>query len=203
MIKNIVFDIGNVLVDFCWPDHIRSFGFDEKETERIGRAMMQSPVWNELDRGVWTNEELLEGFIRNDPKIESEIRLVFSRLDTLVRERKGSALWIRKLRKAGYRVYYLSNFSDRVKREAARQLTFLPEMDGGIMSYELQLIKPDEAIYKALFEKYDLDPGESVFLDDSVKNIDTARKLGMYGIVVTGQEQAKQELSALLQTVNK
>ena len=202
MIKNIVFDIGNVLVDYCWQDHIRRFGFDEPSMERIGRAMMQSPVWNEIDRGVWTNEEILQGFIQNDPELEKEIRLVFSDLGTLVRERSGSIPWIRELKTAGYMVYYLSNFSDRVKREAADQLHFLPEMDGGIMSYEIQLIKPDAAIYEALFEKYRLKPEESVFLDDSEKNIDAARKLHMHGILVNSQEQAKQELKELLETVN-
>lgn len=203
MVKNIVFDIGNVLVDYCWQDHIRRFGFGEADVDRIGRAMMQSPVWNELDRGVWTNEELLSGFIQNDPELEPEIRLVFSDLGTLVRERSGSLPWIRELKAAGYGVYYLSNFSDRVKREAADQLRFLPETDGGIMSYEVRLIKPDAAIYRALFEKYELKPEESVFLDDSEKNIDAARKLRMYGILVRDQEQAKQELRALLERVNK
>lgn len=203
MIKNIVFDIGNVLLDYCWQDHIRRFGFHEADVERIGSAMMRSPVWNELDRGVWTNEELLSGFIQNDPELEPQIRLVFSDLSTLVRERSGSVPWIRDLKKAGYMVYYLSNYSDRVKREAADQLHFLPETDGGIMSYEVKLIKPDPAIYEALFEKYGLNPEESVFLDDSEKNIAAARKLRMHGILVTSQEQAKRELEALLESVNK
>ena len=84
MIRTIVFDIGNVLVDYCWRDHIRGMGYEGETAERIGRAMMQSPVWNELDRGVWTDEELLAGFIANDPGMEEQIRRVFSDLSTLV-----------------------------------------------------------------------------------------------------------------------
>ena len=63
MIRNIIFDIGNVLVDFCWKEHIARFGYEGDTAVKIGKAMMQSPVWSEIDRGVWTMEELLAGFI--------------------------------------------------------------------------------------------------------------------------------------------
>ena len=190
MIRTIVFDIGNVLVDYCWRDHIRGMGYEGETAERIGRAMMQSPVWNELDRGVWTDEELLAGFIANDPGMEEQIRRVFSDLSTLVRERSGSSSWVRSLKAEGYRVYYLSNFSGRVKREAADQLSFLNEMDGGIMSYAVRMIKPDPGIYRKLFDRYGIAAEESVFLDDSPANVETAEKLRMHGILVESQEQA-------------
>ena len=198
MIRTIVFDIGNVLVDYCWRDHIRGMGYEGETAERIGRAMMQSPVWNELDRGVWTDEELLAGFIANDPGMEEQIRRVFSDLSTLVRERSGSSSWVRSLKAEGYRVYYRSNFSGRVKREAADQLSFLNEMDGGIMSYAVRMIKPDPGIYRKLFDRYGIAAEESVFLDDSPANVETAEKLRMHGILVESQEQAKKELEELL-----
>ena len=175
MIQNIVFDIGNVLVDFCWREHIAGCGYSGETADLLGRAMMLSPEWNEIDRGVWTNEELLQGFIANDPELEPEIRTVFADLSTLIRERSGSAEWICSLKEKGYRVYYLSNFSERVKTEAAGQLSFLEEMNGGVMSYTVRLIKPDPAIYERLFKWYELKPEESVFLDDSAANIRTAR----------------------------
>lgn len=202
MIQNIVFDIGNVLVDFCWKDHIAGCGFTGKTAERLGKAMMLSPVWNELDRGVWTNEELLNGFIANDPELEQEIRAVFSDLSTLIRERRYSKDWICSLKDEGYRVYYLSNFSERVKREAAGQLSFLEEMNGGVMSCTVHLTKPDPAIYERLFKWYELKPEESVFLDDSAANIETAKKLGMHGILVENQEQAINDLQKLLKQIN-
>ena len=125
MIRNIVFDIGNVLADFCWREHIQGMGFQGETAKRLGRAMMQSPVWNELDRGVWTNEELLDGFIANDPGLEQEIRTVFSDLSTLVKEKEGSLPWIRSLKAEGYRVYYLSNGSEYAGEGKGR----LPALD--------------------------------------------------------------------------
>lgn len=198
MIRNIIFDIGNVLIDFCWREHIRSKGFQGETAERIGKAMMLSPVWNELDRGVWTNEELLQGFVSNDPELEREIRMVFSDLSTLVKEKEGSSAWIRSLKADGYQVYYLSNYSERVKREAASELSFLKETDGGIMSCMVRTIKPDPLIYQMLMEKYELLAEESVFLDDTEVNVVAAERLGMYGILVNEVERAKQELAELL-----
>ena len=96
----------------------------------------------------------------------------------------------------------MSNFSERVKTEAAGQLSFLEEMNGGVMSYTVRLIKPDPAIYERLFKWYELKPEESVFLDDSAANIRTARELGMYAIQVESQEQAAEDLRKLLKQIN-
>ncbi|MFG6332530.1 MAG: HAD family phosphatase [Lachnospiraceae bacterium] len=201
MIRNVIFDIGNVLVDFCWREHIESCGFQGVTADRIGRAMMQSPVWSEIDRGVWSMEELLAAFIANDPEIGDAIRIVFRDFRTLVKERSGSVAWIRSLKAEGLGVYYLSNFSRRVETEAAAELSFLKEMDGGILSYKERLIKPDPAIYRLLLARYGLSAEESVFLDDTPENVEAAKALGMQGIVVESQEQAKRRLREVLRCV--
>ena len=58
MIKNIVFDIGNVLTYYTWESHIHSFGFSEAVRERVIRATVKSEAWNEFDRGVLNDEEI-------------------------------------------------------------------------------------------------------------------------------------------------
>ncbi|MDE6202590.1 MAG: HAD family phosphatase, partial [Lachnospiraceae bacterium] len=78
MVKNVVFDIGNVLAGFCWQEFYKSFGFSEEIFEKLADATVKSAFWNEMDRGKMTDEQLLEGFIANDPSIEKEIREVFS-----------------------------------------------------------------------------------------------------------------------------
>ena len=198
MIRNIVFDIGNVLAEFSWREHLARFGFTGEKAERIGKAMMLNPTWNELDRGVWSREKLLQSFIKEAPDLEQEIRLVFSDLSTIVRKFPKSDSWVQSLKDRGYHVYYLSNYSSYVRKDTEKELTFMKLMDGGIMSYEVQLIKPDLAIYQTLMERYDLQPEECVFLDDTVRNVEAAQALGIAGIVVTSQEQAKKELETLL-----
>ena len=113
MIKNVIFDIGNVLLDFCWKDHIARFGFQGEKADRIAQAMMLGPIWPKLDLGLESDEDILEQFVAHTPELEQEIRLVFSDLSTIVREYEGSVDWIESLKARGYHTYYLSNYGER------------------------------------------------------------------------------------------
>ena len=64
MIKNVIFDIGNVLTDFRWKEFLEDKGFQGEMLERIAKASVLSPVWPELDRGVWSFDEVMAGFIK-------------------------------------------------------------------------------------------------------------------------------------------
>ena len=110
MIKNIIFDIGNVLMPFGYRPFFESFGLDTETVERLCKATAQSPGWNELDRGVLTYEEVLAQFIQNDPQLEDIIRKVFVDLHGILGLYDYTEGWIRQLKEAGYGVYYLSNF---------------------------------------------------------------------------------------------
>lgn len=197
MIKNIIFDIGNVLAEFAWRDYYKSFGYEQEILERLAKATTLSPWWNEYDRGVLSDEEVLEGFIANDPQIEYAIRETLTRVPGLVKEFSYSVPWVKELKAQGYQVYYLSNFPRTARADCADNLTFVEYMDGGIFSYEEQLIKPDAAIYRCLLERYGLAAEECVFFDDVEKNIITARNVGIHGIVFQNREQAMKELIKL------
>lgn len=196
-IKTVVFDIGNVLADFGWEQLIKSYGYDDSMTERIANASVHTPCWKEYDRGVMTNEEILQSFIKNDPEIEADIRKVFTNLDGLMIKRDRSIPWIEALKGAGYRVLVLSNFSSQAYEGNREVLSFLDHVDGGILSYRDKLIKPDPAIYKLLADRYDLIPEETVFIDDTHENITAAKALGWEGIVYKDYQQVKDELNEL------
>ncbi len=198
MIRNIVFDIGNVLVDYCWQDHIAHYGFTGEKADRIARAMMLGPDWKELDRGVLSGEEFRQLLIGKAPELEQEILLLMSDLSTLVRRREGSIPWLQDLKARGYGTYYLSNYGEQVCRDTADSLDFMKEMDGGIMSCEVHQIKPDAEIFHTLLDRYGLKAEESIFLDDTKINVDAALGVGMQGLLVESQEQAIRDLNALL-----
>ena len=197
MIRNIIFDIGNVLTDFRWNDFLRDKGFDEAMVERIAKASILTPLWNEVDRGVWSSEKLMEEFIRMDPEIETELHIAFDNVKGIVTKREYAIPWLQELKSRGYKVYYLSNFSDQVYRDCTDALDFLPFMDGGILSYREQLIKPDAAIYRLLLSRYSMKAEESVFLDDTPSNVEAALALGIHGICFRTKEQAEEELKKL------
>ena len=197
MIRNIVFDIGNVLVDFDPKSFLIRKGFDEKMAERIVNASAKTNVWKELDRGVWTREEILEAFVAKDPEIEPEIRRAFADYRDIVVPTDYAIPWIKELKAKGYGVYYLSNCSSMVEVECEEAMAFLPYTDGGILSYKDKLIKPDKAIYLLFLERFGLKAEETVFLDDTYANIEAARKLGIHGIWFKNREQALKELKKL------
>lgn len=197
MIRNIIFDIGNVLTDFRWKEFLEDKGFDEAMVKRIAKASVQSTVWNEIDRGVWSMEELMQAFIRQDPEIEEELRRAYDDITGMVTKRAYAIPWIQELREKGYRVYYLSNFSEKAYEDCADALDFLPYTDGGILSYREKLVKPDPEIYRRLLSRYSLEAQESVFLDDTALNVEAAERLGIHGICFRTKEQAEEELRGL------
>ncbi len=197
MIRNIIFDIGNVLTDFRWKEFLSDRGFSEEMTARIARASVLTPLWDEVDRGVWDMEKLMQEFIRRDPEIASELRLAFDNVKGMVTKRDYAIPWIQRLKTHGYKVYYLSNFSIKAYEDCQDALDFIPFMDGGILSCREKVIKPDAEIYRILLSRYLLKAEESVFIDDTGKNVDAAEALGIHGICFKSRKQAEEELRQL------
>ncbi len=197
MIKNIVFDIGNVLTYYTWEEHIRSFGFTETVYQRVVQATVKSSAWNEFDRGLLSDEEVTQLLVQNDPGVEQEIRQMMVNVGGLVKKAEYAIPWIQELKSKGYHVYYLSNFSFKAGKECSHALDFMPFTDGGILSCEEKLIKPQPEIYRRLLEKYGLTAGECVFLDDLDINVRAAEAEGFHGILFTTKEAAVSALEEL------
>ena len=201
MIKNIIFDIGNVLASFRWKDLFKDLGYTGEKFDRIAAATVLHPtMWNEFDRSLMSDEEIIAKCVERAPEYEQEIRLIFTKTELLIEEYTYSYNWIQNLKEQGFKVYLLSNYG-KTSFEAARdngRLSFLPVVDGGVISYEVQIVKPEPAIYKKMLEKYNLAAEECVFLDDKTENIEAAKALGFHGIVVESYEQASEALIKLL-----
>ena len=93
----------------------------------------------------------------------------------------------------------ISNFSRIMREQAARHLDFIQYMDGGVFSCDVQLIKPDPAIYQYLWNKYNLTPSECIFIDDRTENVEAAISLGMQALHFKGYSETKEALDNLLQ----
>lgn len=197
MIRTVIFDIGRVLIGFEWDEYAKSL-FDEPVAATVTAATFGGPHWKEQDRGVLATEDIHNEMVRMAPEYESEIREVLDRVGECTTRQSYAIPWIDSLKERGYQVLYLSNYSDHVISKSTHALDFLSHMDGGVFSYKELCIKPDRQIYEVLFDRYGLDPGECVFIDDSAANIEAARELGMHGILFKNYEQASKELNELL-----
>ena len=194
MIKNIIFDMGNVLVDFCWDKAFRDKGIDGEMLERVANATVRDKDWDEFDLANIPHEQIIQNFIDNDPEIESEIRLATSSIGDMIKNKDYAENLINSVQKAGYKAYILSNMSPEAFAEAGDVLKCSKLADGELFSCECHMVKPDPEIYKLLLEKFSLDASECVFLDDKLENIKAGEACGIKGIVFTSLEEALDKL---------
>ena len=198
MIKNIIFDVGNVLVEYNPDGLMRRLGFDEETLQTVNQAVFQNELWNESDRGVLSPEELLEAFIANNPAYEKEIRQVIDAVGDTISLMPYTVEWVKGLKEKGYHLYILSNYAEYTYEKTSHKMEFLPYMDGVVFSYRCKLIKPEKEIYEYICKTYELKPEESVFLDDRKDNVEAARNMGMHGIVFENYAQGSETLEQLL-----
>lgn len=197
MIRNIVFDVGNVLVEYSWERMLQALHITGEAYDAVAKATALSPMWNELDRSLLSDEEILEGFIKNAPEYEKEIRLVWDNISESVHCYDYSVEWVQKFKKKGYQTYILSNYSKHGYELTRQELPFVEDMDGVLFSYEVKLVKPEPESYQTLLNKFQLKPEECVFMDDNEKNVIAAREAGIHAIHFKNKEQAEAELEAL------
>ena len=197
MIKNIILDVGKVLVEWDPQAAMRKLGFDEETMQIVASVTVESSDWNETDRGAKSDEEMLAYFVKKEPGYEREIRSFWEHVGDAIWQYDYARPWIRSMKEHGYHVYILSNYGHWTYEKTQEALSFLQDVDGALFSYQVKQIKPEPEIYQLLLKKYDLKPEESVFLDDRQENIDGAKAQGIYGITFTGYENVKKELLAL------
>ncbi|MBR6366681.1 MAG: HAD family phosphatase [Lachnospiraceae bacterium] len=200
MIRNVIFDIGMVLAHFRYREYMQELQFTSEQIEAVTAHMIFNPLWNEFDRAARPFSDVLNEMKAQHPD-ETDLydrfwadptRLCISFPDT--RE------WLLGLKQRGYHLYLLSNYpEDLFQRHWKSTFTFTDLVDGKVISYAEKLTKPEAGIYQVLFDRYHLNPAESIFLDDRAENIEAAGKLGLRGIVVGDREKAKEELEEVLE----
>ncbi len=196
-INTIIFDIGNVLVDFKWEQYLRDCGYNDEIVRKVSEATVKNDLWKKWDRGDIEEAEIIEQSCKLEPSVEREIKKLFVDIEQLINEFDYSAEIIKKLKENGYKVYLLSNYARSHYELDKKNFKFLDYVDGGIISYEVILAKPEPEIYKALIQKYNINPQEAVFLDDLPENLEAAKPFGFHTIQVKSYQQILEDLQKL------
>lgn len=197
--KNIIFDIGMVLIDFHWRTTMQKLGIPENVIDTLDRNMVNHPLWNHFDLDDIPESELIQKFKELSPECSEYIDLFMNNLDDVVDMFPDADKWLKSLKDRGYHVYLLSNYPRRLFALHTPRFHFLPYTDGRVVSYEYHITKPDERIYQRLCNKYNLIPEESIFLDDRQANLDAASKLGFNTLLVTDPIAVRTELESILE----
>lgn len=184
MIKNIIFDIGNVILNFDIETILPKFTNDKKQQQFIIDNIINSPEWLKnglIDTGYISRQQAID--IVQDRTNHSNDDLIsyfwnhyndYSFIDNRVLN------IINNLKNNGYKVYLLSNINLHTYN-SIEQSGLFNIVDGYILSYQVHKIKPFIGIYNELINKYNIKTNESLIIDDNINNVKTANKLGIMG----------------------
>ena len=188
MIRNLVFDMGNVLIHYIPQVFMDRLGVPAEDQPLLAREVFGSVEWIRMDRGTLGQEEAVAAMEARLPRRlwEYARRLVLGWwLDGPLMPVEGMAALLEELKGLGYGLYLLSNAT-------VRQPEYFPGIpgsqfvDGAVISAHWKVLKPEREIYEILFREYGLEPSECFFVDDLNINVEGALCAGMDGYIFDG-----------------
>ena len=205
MIKHLVFDLGNVLIEWNSEKILTYFEPEKEQRQVLRQVIFESGVWHQTDKGELSLKEACEEVLAQlDVSYHSAIKNIFYHWYEVVHVYSDLQERIRLWADQGYRIYILSTTCEIFYHiEKAGLLTIFPLLSGYILSSEVGGVKPEVEIYHKLLKKYGLDPVESVFIDDIQANLDTAAELGFETILSTSETENIMAMETLLAAKGK
>ena len=197
-INNIIFDLGGVLIDWN-PDYVyRTIFTDEKDLQWFYENIC-TPDWNEEQDAGRSLQEATEELVKKFPQHEVNIRAYYERWEEMLKGPiEGTVEILRKLKGNGkLKLYALTNWSAETFPVALGRYDFLHWFDGRIVSGEEKTRKPFLDIYHKLIDKFNINPAQSVYIDDNLRNLTPAKDLGMHTIHFKSPQQLEEALQSL------
>jgi len=194
---NIVFDLGGVVV--AWrPEEIVARAFVDPGTRAVVREkIIGHPDWLELDRGTLTLDAAVDRAVGRTGLSEVDVRSFIEGVPAALIADGDVVALVRRLHAAGHDLYCLSNMPSFSMEHLERAYDFWHLFRGKVISSQVGHCKPERAIYEHLLGTYDLDPTETIFIDDVQANVAAAAAVGMQAIRFESLAQCEQELRRL------
>jgi putative hydrolase of the HAD superfamily len=195
MIKNVIFDMGNVLLDYNPDAAMQMLGINEKAKPVMLKELFSGNEWVQLDLGNISVDEAFESIKQRVPEeYHTDLRKCIDGWDVCMVPVYGAKDFCEFVKSKGFGVYVLSNAHSSFYSYFPRYFN-LDFFDGVVVSADVHTVKPDIKIYKHLLEKYSLKAEECLFIDDRQDNVDGARKAGMNAVQFKNDfEEIKQYL---------
>ncbi len=194
MIKNVVLDMGNVLLDFDPEVPLDLFCSSQEEKDVIRRELFRGPEWRMGDLGQIRDGDRYR-LIKNrvSSKYWPALRRCCEKWDVCMKPLPGAEEFCRFAQSRGYDVYILSNASDAFYRYFP---VFLPLnfFNGVVVSADVHMLKPNREIYEYLLSRYGLTAEECLFVDDKQENVDGAHAVGLQALRFQNDFQAVKAL---------
>lgn len=198
MIKNVIFDFGNVLLEWDEDKIASNYSTNKEEQEILKEVIFMSDEWVKLNDGSINCQDAILIFKEKLPtNLKNRVEEIMNEWYKTMPINQEICNLIMELKKNNYKVYALSNTLISVY-EYVKNLEIGKYFDGFLISAVEKMMKPNEEIYYRLFEKFELVPEECFFIDDSEKNIEASRKCGMEGHIFNIKDFQK-----LIEELNK
>jgi 2-haloacid dehalogenase len=194
-INVIIFDLGGVLIDWN-PRYVYRQIFDNEEKIDWFFQNICTGEWNENQDAGRSLQEATEELVARFPGYENEIRAFYGRWEEMLGGPISETVEIfKELKQSGkFRMFALTNWSAETFPVALERFVFLKWFDGIVVSGEEKTRKPFEKIYNVLLERYNINPSEALFIDDSLRNLEGAKSSGMSVIHFQSPENLRQTL---------
>jgi putative hydrolase of the HAD superfamily len=181
MIKNVIFDCGQVLIKYNEVDIASFYTDNAADAEILGKVGMSRKYWELFDRGTLEEADYLEQVKKEIPEhLHTAVEKLSEEWIMRCPSMPGMEEIVCDVKKAGKKLYLLSNFNKRLRYEQ-HYIPALKHFDALVISGEIQKAKPDRGIYEYLLSTYNLNPEECIFIDDNPANIAMGESLGIKG----------------------
>lgn len=194
--NHIIFDIGNVLLSYQPLEYLNKY-YSKEVSHDLFKIIFQSPEWIELDKGTITTQEVINILSLKYPKYKKEIEFILNNWTNMMRPITENVELAKILKQKGYHLYLLSNFHKVAFDQMLHKYDFFQLFEGQIISSHVHLLKPNKDIYISLLNKYNLQPHECLFIDDTRINTLAAMSIGIKTIHLPYQNDLKQELAKM------
>ena len=198
MIRNVVFDLGNVLLNFDPDSYLDELGYSGEIKERLKAEIFKTEEWLMLDRGTITQAEAVKRWKNRNQDLKDKIEDVIDEWEAILSLKTDTLKILKSLSAKDYNLYILSNFHKQPFNYVIEKFDFFNYFDGRIISADIGMIKPESEIYDHLLNKFNLKAEETLFIDDSKKNIKAALKKGIRVIHYKDAASLEKELKLYL-----
>jgi 2-haloacid dehalogenase len=196
-LKNVVFDLGGVLIDWN-PRHLYKDIFESEEEMEHFLAEICNDEWVAHQDAGRPIVEATQVLCKQYPEQAHHIKTFYDRWHEMLKgEIKGTVAILKKLKSRGMEVYALTNWSHENFPYAKKIFPFLNDFTDIVVSGEEKIIKPDVRIFEILLVRNGLKAEESVFIDDRLGNVKAAEALGFTGIHFVSPQELHDELERL------